>query len=364
MTVESSPAVSRDRAPELDLLRFIAATMVVVYHYAYRPAVGGVVDTQVYGGLQDFAAYGYLGVQLFFLISGFVIVWSAAGRRPLQFLRSRFLRLYPMFWVGVALTLIAVWLGNVRPELFSLRVVLANLTLVPAYFDAPMVDGVYWTLAIELKFYLLIFIALVLRQMPYLERWMYLWLAASIVATIWTTPLTSSLVMLPHGFFFVGGAICYFIRASGLDAVRVVALLVAAAGSAYHAVLGRGNFTFESQVADPTIVVALILVFYGAMLATAMRWVTLPHARFWAMLGALTYPLYLLHNMLGRVIMWELEPHVGPWGRLFIVSLIVYLLAWVCARWIEPAARDGIAALLNRMGSARLQPGLSRGAGD
>jgi peptidoglycan/LPS O-acetylase OafA/YrhL len=364
MTVESSPAVSRDRAPELDLLRFIAATMVVVYHYAYRPAVNGVVDPLVYGGLQDVAAYGYLGVQLFFLISGFVIVWSAAGRRPLQFLRSRFLRLYPMFWVGVVLTLIAVWLGNVRPELFSLRVVLANLTLVPAYFDAPLVDGVYWTLAIELKFYLLIFLALMLRQMPNLERWLYLWLAASVVATFWVTPLTSSLVMLPHGFFFVGGAICYFIRASGLDGVRMVALGVAAAGSAFHAVIGRGDFTFESQVADPFVVAALILLFYGAMLATAMRWVSLPHAPFWAMLGALTYPLYLLHNMLGRVIMWELEPHVGAWGRLAIVTLIVYALSWLCARWIEPAARDGIAGLLGRMGSARLQPGLPRGAGD
>jgi peptidoglycan/LPS O-acetylase OafA/YrhL len=364
MTVEASPAVPRDRAPELDLLRFIAATFVVVYHYAYRPAVGGVVDTMVYGGLQDFAAYGYLGVQLFFLISGFVIVWSAAGRKPAQFLKSRFLRLYPMFWVGVTLTMLAVWLGNVRPELFSLRVILANLTLVPAYFDAPLVDGVYWTLAIELKFYLLVFMAIVLRQMPYIERWIYLWLGACVALTAWPVAPLTSVAMLPHGFFFIGGAICYFIRTSGLNTIRSVSLLVAAVGSAYHAVLGRGDFTFETQIAHPAIVATLIAIFFGTMLAIAMRWVTLPPARIWLTLGALTYPLYLLHNMFGRVIMWELEPYAGPWARLVMVSAIVYALAWVCARWIEPAARDRIAALLARAGRPRLTPGFSRRAGE
>jgi peptidoglycan/LPS O-acetylase OafA/YrhL len=100
------------------------------------------------------------------------------------------------------------------------------------------------------------------------------------------------------------------------------------------------------------------------MLSVAMRWVRLPQARFWAMLGALTYPLYLLHNMVGRVILWELEPHIGPWGRLLIVSAIVYALAWVCARWIEPAVRDGIAALLDRLGNLRWRPAVSRRAGD
>jgi peptidoglycan/LPS O-acetylase OafA/YrhL len=365
MTVEATPAAVRDRAPELDLLRFIAATMVVFYHYVYRPGTSdGVVDTEVYGSLQDFAAYGYLGVQLFFMISGFVIVWSAAGRDAGKFLKLRFLRLYPMFWVGVLLTLLAVWLGGVRTELYSLRVILANLTLVPTYFDVPFVDGVYWTLAIELKFYLLIFLAIVLRQMPYLERWMYLWLAGSIAFSIWATPLTNSLVMLPHGFFFIGGAICYFIRASGFSTARAVALVLAVAGSVYQAVQGREKFTFETQVADPAIVAVLIVLFYCAMFAVAMRWARLPQARFWAILGALTYPLYLLHNMLGRVILWELDAYMGPWGSLLTVSAFVYALAWVCARWIEPAARDGIAALLDRLGNLRLRPVFSRRAGD
>jgi peptidoglycan/LPS O-acetylase OafA/YrhL len=353
MTVENSPPVTRDRAPELDLLRFIAATLVVVYHYAYRPLVDGAVSSTAYGFLQDMATYGYLGVPLFFMISGFVIVWSAAGRTAGQFLQSRFLRLYPMFWVGVVITLFVVWIAGHRPELFDAKVIAANLTLVPAYFDVPFVDGVYWTLAIELKFYLMILAAILLRQMPRIEAWMYLWLTASIFVTWIDISLLRSLVMLPHGFFFVGGAICYFVRVSGMTWTRAVGLTLATAGSVYHAVLGRGDFTFADQLADPVVVALLIVSFYVALLGVGMRWIRLGHVKLWLTLGALTYPLYLLHNMIGKVLFVEFEPYIGPWVRLAIVTAIVYALSWVCARYIEPAAREGIAGLLRQVTGVR-----------
>jgi peptidoglycan/LPS O-acetylase OafA/YrhL len=353
MTVEATPAPARDRAPELDLLRFIAATLVVIYHYAYRPAINGEVSTTAFGALQDFATYGYLGVPLFFLISGFVIVWSAAGRTPGQFLRSRFLRLYPMFWLGVAITLFACWLADFRPEVLNIRVILANLTLVPAYFDVPFIDGVYWTLAIELKFYLIILGAILLGQMRRIELWMYFWIAASVVLTLWTVPLGGSAAMLPHGFLFAAGATCYFVRTSGLTAARVIALTVAAAGSTYHGILGRGNFTFEDQMASPVMVGVLIVAFHLGLLAVAMRWIRVGNSAIWFSLGALTYPLYLLHNVVGRTWIAALEPYTNEWTRLGIVMVLAYALAWVCARYFEPAVRDAIARLLDRIGGAR-----------
>jgi peptidoglycan/LPS O-acetylase OafA/YrhL len=354
MTVENTPPPARERAPELDLLRFVAATLVVIYHYCYRPEIGGQISSATYGFLQDFATYGYLGVPLFFIISGFVIVWSAEGRTAGQFLRFRFLRLYPMFWVAVAITLLVVWIAGRRPELFDVEVIAANLTIVPGYFGVPFVDGVYWTLAIELKFYLMILAAILLRQMPRIEMWMYLWLAGSILATLIEIPLLGSLVMLPHGFFFVGGAICYFVRDSGMTWVRAVMLAVTAAGSVYHAVLGRGAFTFEDQLADPIVVALFIAAFYAAALAVGMRWIRLGHARLWITLGALTYPLYLLHNMIGKVLFAELEPHTALWPRLILVTAIVYVLSWVCARYIEPAAREAVASVL--FGRAKAAP--------
>lgn len=159
--------------------------------------------------------------------------------------------------------------------------------------------------------------------------------------------------MLPHGFFFVGGAICYFVRVSGVTWTRAVGLSLAAVGSVYHAIIGRGDFTFADQLADPVVVALLVVSFYVALFAIGMRWIRLGHAKRWLMLGALTYPLYLLHNMIGKALFLEIEPYVGPWLRLAIVTVIVYALSWACARFIEPAAREGIAGLLKEVWGVR-----------
>ena len=71
------------RVPELDLLRFIAASSVVVYHYTdIKRIVPGQFVNPI-GALQVITQFGYLGVNLFFMIGGFVILWTARGRTPL-----------------------------------------------------------------------------------------------------------------------------------------------------------------------------------------------------------------------------------------------------------------------------------------
>lgn len=73
--MSDSPQLSA-RVPELDLLRFIAALSVVLFHFCAAPLVHGSVDRALFDVLGVAARYGYLGVELFFLISGFVIIMS------------------------------------------------------------------------------------------------------------------------------------------------------------------------------------------------------------------------------------------------------------------------------------------------
>ena len=153
----------RERLPILDVMRFVAASGVVTYHMTYRPQ-----ESALFGSLQAVTKYGYLGVDLFFIISGFVILWSATGRSVADYLISRVARLYPSFWVAILVTSAALLL--LRPErLPSPRTIVANLSMLPGYFGAGYVDGVYWTLAVELKFYLLVLLCLVFRQMARVE---------------------------------------------------------------------------------------------------------------------------------------------------------------------------------------------------
>src|SRR5690606_40041197 len=97
-----------------------------------------------------------LGVDLFFLISGFVVLMSSWGRTPRAFAVSRLARLYPAYWLAVALTaLVTVTLGRDMFEVSPFQV-LVNLTMFQSVIDVPNVDVVYWTLWAEMRFYFLI----------------------------------------------------------------------------------------------------------------------------------------------------------------------------------------------------------------
>src|SRR5215471_2445277 len=122
---------SRDhRVNEIDLLRFLAALSVVMFHYAFRGYAADSVSAMPYPLLAPFAKYGGLGVHLFFMISGFVILMTAAGGTLKTFVTSRIVRLYPAFWICCTITFVAV-LAIGAPRFFaSPGQYLVNMTML------------------------------------------------------------------------------------------------------------------------------------------------------------------------------------------------------------------------------------------
>jgi peptidoglycan/LPS O-acetylase OafA/YrhL len=104
----------KTRFTEIDLLRFLAAFSVMFFHYTIRGyADGDELSPVKFSMLSIFSRYGYLGVDLFFLISGFVILMTAIDRSAKSFIISRMVRLYPAFWMCCTLTfLITFFLGT------------------------------------------------------------------------------------------------------------------------------------------------------------------------------------------------------------------------------------------------------------
>lgn len=358
-----SPPNRNDRVPALDLLRFIAAVAVTLYHFVSCYPVGADTAIPAIAGVSAVTRYGYLGVDLFFMISGFVILWSSINRDALGFAIGRFSRLYPAFWASVALTILATHLlsgaaGVTTPRL-DLRTIAANATMMPAIFKAPMIEGVYWTLEIEIRFYALIFLMLLVRQMRHVEIALYAWLAVSWLMLLTPMPWIVEYAFLQHyGPFFIGGALFYLGFSRGFNAARVAGLIISAAACTYVSIGQRSQFiTADGESA--IVVPCLVLLFFGAFAALAILRERLRVPRSAYALGELTYPLYLTHATVGYLVYHILRPKIGVVSAVLVISALAAVLAWLVSVAVDKPARKPVADLLYR--GARLF-GLARAA--
>src|SRR6202041_3362715 len=161
----------RSYFPWLDLLRFAAALSVAFFHLFFWSWAGDVrgFDRYIYADVQypsaaPFTWFGWVGVEIFFVISGFVIANSASRSSPTEFLLGRALRLYPAVWVcATATVLVLVLFGNGPASEFILPYIHAML-LIPKGVTGQWLDVVYWTLAAETAFYGLVFCAMLTKK--------------------------------------------------------------------------------------------------------------------------------------------------------------------------------------------------------
>src|SRR5579872_7463820 len=187
--MNSSKEVSEPRAEQrgyyygIDLVRFLAAVSVLIFHLGYLNQSG--IE---YRAIWPLAWQGWVGVEIFFVVSGLVIANSAASTTPLEFLRGRALRLYPAAWCCATLTFIVKGGDELVPYLHS-------MALLP---KGPWIDDVYWTLSVEIAFYALVFLLLCFNAFAHISR------VASLITTINAVCLA---VLVARHFGYDGGHI-------------------------------------------------------------------------------------------------------------------------------------------------------------
>lgn len=347
----ASLASTRLRVVELDLLRFLAASAVVLYHFTYQLRVSETA-VNLFPSIGRVGMHGYLGVNLFFMISGFVILWTARDRTPSGFVLSRITRLYPEFWIGVLLSSIVFSLDQSAFGPITVPQVLANLTMVPAVLGQDYVDPVYWTLFVELKFYALLWGLSVTRQMKRVEVWLFAWLIVTVACFTLPVPRAlQSLALYPYGPLFIGGSLFYLIRAEGATPARLVGVAMCALLAMTHVTLQMPDFVQPQDVSTATQWESrlLILMFFATFAVIALRRsAAVPFAAAIASLGALTYPLYLVHNI-GRVMV--LRPLAAQEKYVALVLAVAFslLLAAVIAQVVDAGLRRPFARWLERM---------------
>ncbi|MEU6809196.1 acyltransferase [Streptomyces sp. NPDC046831] len=343
----SAPPARRpagDRLRALDGLRLLAALMVCLYHYAGKNGEVAASWHQspghLFPTLSRAATYGSLGVQFFFVISGFVICMSSWGRTLGDFFRSRVARLYPAYWValllvGAASLALPVVLAPLRPDEF-----LVNLTMLQQPMGVPRVLGVCWTLWVEMRFYVLFALCVIVKGVTYRRVVVFcvLWTLAGVLARVADTPLTDELVMRDHAPFFVGGLALYLIHRFGGDLLLwgIVGMSFLLGQRYAVTAMWHPGMTGDFH-RDPRVVQAIVLVAFAAVAVVALGWVRRADWRWLTVAGALTYPFYLVHEHLGWFAIRVLYRGLGLDAHLTMALTVAGLLglAWLVHRFVE-----------------------------
>lgn len=310
--------------PLLDILRFFAAFWVMSFHYFLG-----------FSGELSWYRYGNLGVPLFFIISGFVISQSVANASTKAFALGRFIRLYPLFWIICTITyLFTLAMPNGKPVLFPeylISMTMLGEKLGNALGYVHLVDAAYWSLVVELLFYVAIGLFVYLFSWKNIRWFSALWFAVSALSFLFNMHDTFAMKMLlvRHASYFLFGITLMLLASTRYTSWKLklydYAFLVSVA------VYG----TFISYKAlppyltpnpyDTLIVTALQALFFAGatLLVYLSRYVTNRRmVDLCTMVGGLTYPLYLLHQTIGNTLI----DYFKEYGTLAIRGGIVMIM--------------------------------------
>ena len=363
-------------------MRFVAALMVFLYHASYEHFFQ---DQHLGKSFADaFSTTAYIGVSFFFILSGFVLTWSARSEdTPGRFLRRRFTKIFPNHIVTWAATLlIFAWVGQQIAGAPTVLNLLLVHTWVPKLEYFGSVNPVSWSLACEVLFYLSFPVLLRLVKKIRPER---LWLTAVlVVATIFVVPLFAKVMsdqpIMPgtttpvQEFWFVYGLppvrglefLLGMVMARLLTTGRRMplslgpALLLVVVG---YFVAQNVSLLYSLVAAT---VIPLALVIPAAASADLRGRASFLRLRPMVWLGEISYAFYLVHYLVihvghlsfGRAKMMGMPvpTHLFTTGKgiglilvLFGVSLLVSWLLYsaverpIMRRWSRPRTRPPVA---------------------
>ncbi len=348
----------------IDGLRLAAALLVVGEHLlvsAWLPSRhSGLLVTTDFYALRPYACYGWIGVQIFFVISGFVIAYSAQEVTATTFARHRLLRIYPMALLCGTIILVAMEVGMAGQWPQS-RLVSSYLRAV-LFLPGELVDDPFWTLPVEMVFYLCVYLMMTFRKLRYLTAVMAVfgsisalyWMAASL-NPYWTGTshdfvlrvlkffALSNRTLVPHACFFALGVLLWDSLLKRTDAKRlsVITFLIVGGVSEirFRDLITAQDFGLSMPWWRPVAIwlVALAVITVGTLYNVPIqrtlgrRGVTVLRS-----LGLLTYPLYLLHYRISVLIAIRLAVWTGFRTALIFATTLVTMLAYFLAIKIDP----------------------------
>ena len=369
----------------VDLLRFFAAAIVVLNHFGIftwnTPSVGVTGKWLAFPALVPASWCGWVGVEIFFVISGFVIAASAQHATPGSFLKHRIIRVAPALWICTTLAF-ALQLTSGQPFNPLLAAYVRSLFLSPV---GPYIDGVIWTLVVEAAFYLLIFATLLAGKFDRINRIAIgLGIASAIFLTIFAyaeffhdIPVFAKiaavcgrfyfkLLLLRHGVLFACGMLLWYGFEHGFSRLTLALIGVFVAFGAVEIVIQSAEFDpiiLLRAEAGPSVPPLLnramlaVFIWMGGVSSLVLSVVFRSkiyrgfknHGKLFRDIGLLTYPIYLNHFVLGMTIVPALFALGLERSLVFAISLATVLASsWFIMSLPERALRAVLLSIITR----------------
>lgn len=314
------------KIPVLDTLRAFAALSVCLYHFICTTT--GYIETQ---WVLTVFSFGKYGVQMFFVISGFVIPWAMykAGYKFsnfFTFLLKRLARLEPPYIVSLILAIVVLLArnyfiasdGSLEPVSIT-RVLLHFGYLIPFFNNFHWINQVYWTLAIEFQYYL--FIAFIF--VPLVSGGIYARLCVYLV--LLASGFNSSTAFLPHWLpVFLLGVLAFLFLSNNITKVEfnIVTALT----------LIIGVFIYEIGELVYMIIPVVAILYFGNKEWSAGNF-----------FGKMSYSIYLIHPVIGATLINVLSHKIqNPSGKVFVILLgvlVTIMGAWIMYLIIEKPSK-------------------------
>ncbi len=321
-------SAARHRLSELDAFRGIAALIVVFHHYlsGFNWRFGH--SAEFPWRFDD----GQYGVHLFFIISGFVILLTLEKTKTASdFVVARFARLYPAYWVAVLLAAGLLFVRPLHDNPISPTQVAVNLTMFQNLFGVAYVDGVYWTLSVELFFYALMLALWKIGLLRHTRLVAVAWIGAN---AIWATAVRvgwlpdqawaiKPLFLWEFAHLFIAGMLFYRVHRGE--------------GTPIHHALIAACFAMQWFYSWSSI--AYVAIFFAAFYLFVYRKLQFIAVRPLVFLGTISYAVYLVHQILGyEIISIGYDLGVHPAIAVAVAVLCTLVLATGISRLVERPA--------------------------
>lgn len=306
----------------LDYLRVFAFISVLVGHKMYAEVSGfinllpsyHITQQALISFISQLFYGGGAGVVVFFMISGYIILHVLSFEKPFEFFIKRFFRIYPLLIFAVLLEAY-LWF-QVTGQPFNLKNILIQSSLLGDFFNTPYaLQGVEWTLRVEIIFYLLM---LIINSLNIMHKG-HLLISLFVIITLILDYFSPFPTQLFIGYFtiyfpilFLGSAI-YLYENKKINLIVLLFFFIFTFHHYFTMILSYQPASLSSNFA---IVGCIVFVFFWLIRAKLETFVLNKAV---LLLSALTYSIYLFHNFL-----WFFISHyMGTDNKLLILLYLI-----------------------------------------